>query len=203
MKISSAMYSAFVLATAATLFTFSPIAHADTYQIFDLGSGTHRNIVGITSSGVVVTDSVGDAAYEIWIDGQPQFSDGSNPGFTYDNGSTCTPNAPSDLRPVGAKCNNGHEVYGSLLNLNPQYGNYIYDGPDPSTDKIAGAELDILDLNSSGDFAAIININQLTPDGEIIQAIDLTSRAVPEPSSFLFLGTGVLTALGIVRRRIR
>jgi hypothetical protein len=56
-----------------------------------------------------------------------------------------------------------------------------------------------VNLNSSGDFA--YNISHATGGGgEIAEAIDLTTDQIPEPGSIFLLGTGLLAAVGTMRR---
>jgi hypothetical protein len=66
-----------------------------------------------------------------------------------------------------------------------------------------GAPLEIvglLFLNASGDFVTV-ELELFYPDGEIIEAVDLSTAPVPEPGSILLFGTGVLAAVGVVRRK--
>src|SRR5579875_2223304 len=83
-----------------------PAAHADTYQIFDLGSATRTDIVGITASGTAVlvyNVPVGAPLcavsgicyeYETWTNGVMVNESPTAPDFVYDNGAPCTADAP-------------------------------------------------------------------------------------------------------------
>ena len=55
--------------------------------------------------------------------------------------------------------------------------------------------------NNAGDFSALYNTQwsgPLTPDW----AVDLEFNSVPEPSSLLMLGTGILGGIGVLRRKL-
>jgi hypothetical protein len=208
MKISKPWFSAAIIAIAVVLFAAPQPVHADTYQIFDLGSGYRTDLIGITASGTVVTDIFGVCnpidldCFQTWVDGMLVTESTTPPSLVYDNGTPCTPNAPAAL--IGsvptAACNNGHEVYGTDMYA-PEYPNTIFTGPDPVTDRFGPGILDEVRLNSSGDFLYLEG-NLGIGDGEIYEAIDLTTAATPEPGSIFLLGTGALTALAVMRRRL-
>jgi hypothetical protein len=52
-------------------------------------------------------------------------------------------------------------------------------------------------LNSSGDFAWTDGFIE-----ENFEAIDLTTRATPEPTSLLLVGTGCFSLLGVLRKKL-
>jgi hypothetical protein len=81
------------------------------------------------------------------------------------------------------------------------YENRIFTGPDPVTDFFANGMLDEAFLNSSGDFV-IVESSAPHEGAEIYQVMDLTTTSTPEPSSIIFLGTGILAAVGTMRRRL-
>ena len=75
----------------------------------------------------------------------------------------------------------------------------IFNGPDPVTNYVAGIlpvpDQRFLAENSFGD---IVYDEEF--DGNIFEAIDLTSHEAPEPNTILMVGTGLLAA-GSIRRR--
>lgn len=214
------------IALAIGLFAI-PAAHADTYQIFDLGSGgtgiTSTFIVGITASGTAVLDYHVPAGaplcavsgvcneYQTWENGVLiHYSPGIDytttpPNFVYDNGAPCTVSASFLTSPVTGTCNNGHEVFNAGVSVsNPMYNLATFTGPDLATDLFSYAPpfISDVDLNSSGDF--VYNADHAGGGGgEYFEAIDLTSSQVPEPSSFLLVGTGLFAAAEMIRRRLK
>jgi hypothetical protein len=208
MKASKPWFSAAIIAIAVVLFAAPQPVHADTYQTFDLGSGYRTGLIGITASGTAVIDVFAGACntmdnsgcFETWVEGVLVAESTTPPSLVYDNGTPCIPNAPAEF--IGnlgpAACNNGHEVYGTGRYA-PEYPNSIFNGPDPVTDYLGPDILDEVLLNSSGDFL-FLEGNLSFGDGEIYEAIDLTK--VPEPGGIFLLGTGALTTLAAMRRRL-
>lgn len=179
------------IAIAVILLIVSSAAHADTYQIFDLGNDNGRNIQGIDASGTVVLFDIFTNIYTVYnYDGKASGS-ATVPGLTYDNGSPCSPVLPAGMSVIGrASCNNGYEAFGGDY-LDANRG--LYTGSDP-TDLLHSGTVDVLVLNSVGDFAWSDG-----RDEENYMAIDLSSQ-VPEPDSILLLGTGIFAAAGMRRR---
>jgi hypothetical protein len=202
MKLSRDMLRAAILAFAVVSFTAPKPSHADTYQFFDLGSGTRRDPVGITDSGTVVIASVPGncemtaSCFITWVNGEPTSASETDPGLAYDNGTPCP------VLPAGAtslsRCNNGHEV---LEDGAVGRGGTPITNPPPNA--VILADTGNISVNSFGDYVAIVGIGDTGNDldGEIIEGIDLTTRATPEPASIELLGTGILAALGFLRRR--
>ena len=113
------------------------------------------------------------------------------PSLTLDDGSPCTPVVAPGMEIFNAVCNNGHEIYGGLFN-SATIG--VWTGPDPIADLLLSpGSFDGGFINSKGD-AVFIDGH----DDELIFADDLTSDT-PEPSSFVLLGTGCLSMLGVFR----
>jgi hypothetical protein len=204
MKLFRYLLRAAILAFAVVSFTAPKPSHADTYQIFDLGSGTRRDPIGITDTGTVVIaniaatcdGSAGGVCFVTWVNGEPTSASGTNPDLTYDDGTPCA------VLPAGAtslsRCNNGHEVLGEGA---VGRGGITITNPPPNA--ILLVDTGNIFVNSLGDYLATVGIGDTGNDldGEIIEGIDLTTRATPEPASIVLLGTGILAALGSMRRR--
>jgi hypothetical protein len=196
------------------LFAVPAAAHADTYQIFDLGSGNGTAAIGITASGAAVlvyNVPVGAPLceishicqeYETWVNGVMVNYSPTAPNLVYDNGTSCTVSAAFLTFSVSGTCNNGHEVYDAGSAAMTPYTDDTFIGPDPIADLFAVGPISIedVDLNSSGDF--IYNISHPTGgSGEYAEAIDLTTET-PEPSSIFLLGTGLVAVAGSLRRHL-
>jgi hypothetical protein len=197
------------------LFAVPAAAHADTYQIFDLGSGDRTSAIGITASGAAVlvyNVPVGAPLceisricqeYETWVNGVMVNYSPTAPSLVYDNGTPCTVSAPFLTASVPGTCNNGHEVYSAGPAAPTPYTDDTFTGPDPVADLFATGPTLIgdVDLNSSGDF--LYNVSHPTGGaGEFEEAIDLTTET-PEPASFYLLATGLFAVAGTMRRRAR
>jgi hypothetical protein len=213
MKMLLLRISSLALVFASLLFFAASFAKADTYQIFDLGDGHRRTPIGITASGeVVIVDAANllqcgaipfqSVCYQLFMNGVLSGVQIDPPSLVYDDGTPCTPNAPFSVDIAAAKCNGSLEVYGT--DRYAAIPKTIFDGPNLADQVASGYELDELLLNSSGDFAFVANEGSAGTDGdgEVYEAVDLTTDVAPEPGSFLLVGTGVLAALGSLRRRM-
>jgi hypothetical protein len=116
MKLFRYLLRAAILSFAVVSFTAPKPSHADTYQIYDLGSGTRRDPIGITDTGTVVIANIlfncdgsnSSVCFVTWVNGKSTGASGTEPDLAYDDGTPCA------VLPAGAtslsRCNNGHEV---------------------------------------------------------------------------------------------
>lgn len=216
MQTSKLWVTASCIVIAVAMFLASSTAHADTYQIYLLkkaGEGPADILypVGITDSGLVVAfvdpvdcNGTPGHCYETFYNGLLLSKSLTDPDLGYDNGTECVHNAPTGVYISDSVCNNGREIYGIGEDSAPYNGVYysgVFDGPDLAADFVTGAVNPYFVLNASGDFAYISG-DIGGSDGALYEAIDLTSRQVPEPKSIYLFGTGLFAAAGIMRRRI-
>ena len=201
-----------VIGIAIALFGVPATALANTYTFYDLGSANDgRDPLGITPSGTVVItffngslSPIGDcgpvqSCYETWTNGILANLSGTNPGLAYDNGSPCTPTvspAIGSANVASATCNGSREVFATTPFAPAPYANSVFDGPNPSNFVAMHMLVEPFRLNASGDFVFIADEFLFPSDGEIFEYV----TAVPEPSSILLLGIGVLALVRIVRR---
>lgn len=102
--------------------------------------------------------------------------------------------APPGFSLIGSACNNGYQVVS--LNGSPREVLEFIPGSSPSGDLISnlGATAELF-INSSGDVVFVFG----GAAGEIYESVINT----PEPSTFVFLGTGTIGLIGMARRRYR
>src|ERR1035441_5188788 len=118
MKLSGARIISLLFTFAFALFIPAKTVHADTYQIYDLGSGHLRDLLGIEPSGAVVIYSFSGACgypsggcWDTWVDGIIVSHSTANTHPVYDDGTPCSIAVPIALSSSGSlagSCNNGH-----------------------------------------------------------------------------------------------
>jgi hypothetical protein len=202
MRILSLCCRGISLALAAILFATPKPVLADTYQIFNLGSDQNYFFYGMDDFGLVVISNpvVPMCGYSTCY---YTFMNGISTGYSsiaptsvyYNVTDTCSPSVPPGGIVLHGVCNNGREAFTGFLTPGQVIPD-VYTGPDPVTDFLAHGGEGFIFMNSLGD---IVWDDHFTENWYL--AINTTS-AVPEPNSLFLLGTGVLAAMGVMRRRL-
>ncbi len=181
-------------------------ALADSYTVGVVLMTQSENFYGIDSNGdFVVNGRCGvdeDLCYVTYYIGQSTpVVYTSPPALQYDDGSKCTPIVSSNMFPLNAVCNNGHEIFNGEYDPNFPSSNGaiqgVWTGPNPTTDYLESGSFDGGFINSRGD-AVFINGRHDTLDF----AFDLTTASVPEPSSPILVSTGCLLFLLVTRLKM-
>jgi len=212
MKYNGTRIFSLFFVVAILLFTVAKTAYADTYQLYSFGEGHRANVLGIEDSGAAIIWTAGDCGelyvgcYTTYVNGVAVSRSSVRPLANYDNGVRCTiPVSPALGMASGTiygYCNNGHEVYGTDVFTPAPYAAKIFGGYDLDSSLVFHGTLDSAYINSSGDFIFYTGegMTGYDADGYIYEAIDLSS--MPEPNSFLLLGTGIFAMLATLRRRL-
>lgn len=173
--------------TVLSIFAAPLAAHADSYT-FSISTGPSTGgspAASFVASGTLTGTSASAAPPALTLTGVTGSAQGyvftgvvplgTANSFTYDNLLYTSPSA----RHV--------DTNGVLLFLSSSVGTslaHVYDNNN-------GYHVDVFDPREPGD---------VTPFN--IQSFDITPAAVPEPSTLALLGTGALSVLGAVRRRL-
>lgn len=186
-------------------------AHADSFTVTTVAYTHSANFLGIDSAGnfvVNVTNSLsysphptcGGAAvspfsqcFETFYVGQtnPVFST-TVPNLTFDNGTPCTPDPGTQFDVLNGRCNNGHEIFGAFSG--PTRG--IWAGDDLALSFLNHGTFDGGFINSNGDAVFIDGF-----DNTLVFVDDTTRNPIPEPASWLLIGSGAIAFVGALRRK--
>ncbi len=107
---------------------------------------------------------------------------------------------PSDFDVLRELCTNGHLLFAGFY-IPPGGGmelRGIFDGTDPALDFLGDNTIDGGFMTANGNAYFIDGLRDT-----LVAAIDLDTIPVPEPGGLALLGTGVIAAMGVVRRRAR
>jgi hypothetical protein len=193
-----------MFAFVASISVFPHRAFGDTYEIFQLTSDQGYAFDGMDDLGNVVivrpngtpTCGVVNGCFYTFLDGVSTGSSSVAPTLVDDNGTACSPSVPAGGSVEYGVCNHGREAFTGELSAGQRYPG-VYTAPDPS-DLLASGGGGPVYMNSLGD---IVWDDRLSED--FYEAVDLTTTPVPEPGSFFLLGSGILAAGGMLRRRVR
>ena len=198
---------AYRFSAIAVIVLSSLAAHADTYQLFNIGSDNGYHFVGMddlwrrrnqgySHSQNYLSENLSDAdSYYIYSNGILTFVfySATDPVFSADNGTPCTPSVPAGGFVLRGVCNNGRDAFTGQLSAGEDI-NEVYEGPS-FTNIYPGPQSELIYMNSVGD----IVFNDPTNEYWFF-AEDLTT-STPEPGTLLLVGTGFLSVAGRIRRR--
>jgi PEP-CTERM motif len=206
MRFSKFCHPLYVAALIAVLFAAPTSSFADQFEVFNLTTDD-ITFLGLSSNGTAYFDSIlpccggpSDTCYYAYSNGTLISTSFVASTFTLDDGTPCTPTVPSGTQLVNGICNNGLDAYSAKFDSLP-YANVYW-----------GTAFQDIWAGGGGPFAVSPRLFALNSVGDIVfddeandnwyEAIDLTTSSVPEPSSILLLGTGVMSIAALIRRLI-
>ena len=184
---------------AASLFAATKSVLADTYQVILL-YGDDVQFYGMDDSGTVVLNFspfCSQSCYRTYVDGvnvgglSPM-----PPDLVYDNGTPCFPGVPPGGSVIHGVCNNGLSAFTGFVSSGPLRPS-VYVGSFSDISFLAPGGDSFIYMNGEGD---VVFDDVFTENWYL--ALDTTTD-IPEPSGIILLGTGMLAALGLIRRRNR
>ena len=201
---NSTLWLRSAIAVAALSLLASPkSAVADTYTIYNLGNADATSVYGIDDAGDVVTrdSNCGDPLAPCFVTyhlGVAISDTVTAPSLAYDDGSSCG-SSLSGFNTIHLICNDGHVGFGSLSNPNGNSSG-AYTGASGDLQRI-GSIVDNDVLDAFGDFAWTAGNSEWLYEAYDDTTHDCDPAPVPEPSTLLLIGSGLIFLTGTLRRR--